>query len=123
MSPPCLPRWEEVPQMMSSTSSVFRLLRWASAARTVAARCCGWCSASAPLPTLPIPRGVRQASMIRASGIGGSSFSGRLRRVGQGEDTLGDDVVLDLERAAVDRHRLAAKPAAHRLDLVAREAL
>ena len=51
-------------QIMSSTSAVLRLLRAASAFRTVAASCWGCSSARAPLPTLPMPRGVRQASMM-----------------------------------------------------------
>ena len=38
--------------------------RSASAFMTVAARCCGCRCDSAPLPGLPIPRGVRTASMI-----------------------------------------------------------
>ena len=33
-------------------------------AEAVAARCCGWRWLSAPLPGLPMPRGVRTASMI-----------------------------------------------------------
>ena len=65
-----LPDLELVPQMTSSTSAVSKPLRSASAASTVAARCCGCRWASAPLPCLPMPRGVRQASMIRASDIG-----------------------------------------------------
>jgi len=70
MSLPCGPFWVLVPQMMSSTSAVLIALRSASAFSTVAARCCGCMSASAPLPCLPMPRGVRQASMIRASVMG-----------------------------------------------------
>ena len=66
---PCLPRWDEVPQITSSTSAVLMSLRWAMPFRTVAARCWGWKSARAPLPTLPMPRGVRAASMIQASPI------------------------------------------------------
>ena len=53
--------------MMSSTSPVSRPLRSASALSTVAPRTCGCSSASAPLPTFPMPRGVRHASMIQAS--------------------------------------------------------
>src|SRR5690606_20939586 len=78
-SPACLPIWALVPQMMSSTSAVRSELRSASAPRTAAPRCCGCMSASAPLPTLPMPRGVRQASMIKASVM----FLGLLRNVGR----------------------------------------
>ena len=66
-SPPWVPTCMEVPQTMSSTSPVSSPLRSARARRTVAPRTWGCSSASAPLPTLPIPRGVRQASMIQAS--------------------------------------------------------
>ena len=64
MSAPCMPTWVEVPQITSSTSAVLMLLRSASAFSTVEARCWGCMLASAPLPTLPMPRGVRQASMM-----------------------------------------------------------
>ena len=60
----CFPTWLDVPQMTSSTSAVLISLRSAMALRTVAPSCCGWISASAPLPILPMPRGVRQASMM-----------------------------------------------------------
>src|SRR3546814_9776122 len=60
-SVPCLPRWVEVDQITSSTVLVSRSLRSRIAASTVAARCCGWRCDSAPLPGLPIPRGVRTA--------------------------------------------------------------
>src|SRR5579864_673798 len=66
-SPRAGPVWLEVPQITSSTSAVFSLLRSAIAFSTVAPTCCGWISASAPLPILPTPRGLRQASMIQAS--------------------------------------------------------
>src|SRR4029078_1360515 len=67
MSPVCSPTWALVPQMMSSTSAVTMPVRSRSALRTVAPRCCGWMSESAPLPALPTPRGVRHASIISAS--------------------------------------------------------
>ncbi len=67
MSPPCVPDWLLVPQMMSSTVLVSRSLRSASAASTVAATRCGCRWDSEPLPGLPMPRGVRQVSMIHAS--------------------------------------------------------
>ena len=66
-SPPCVPTCMLVPKMTSSTAAVSRSLRSRIAASTVAPSCCGWMSASAPLPTLPMPRGVRHASMIQAS--------------------------------------------------------
>src|SRR4051812_28892485 len=53
--------------MMSSTSAVLMPVRSASARNTVAPSCCGWMPAKAPLPALPMPRGVRHASMISAS--------------------------------------------------------
>src|SRR5882757_2220385 len=68
-SAPCLSTCVEVPQMTSSTSSVAKWLRSASAFSTAAAKCCGCRCASAPLPALPMPRGVRHASMIKASGM------------------------------------------------------
>ncbi len=74
-SPPCVPTCMLVPQTMSSTSEVSSALRSAIAASTVAPSCCGWSSARAPFPTLPIPRGVRQASMIQASVTGTSRRS------------------------------------------------
>ena len=66
-SPPCLPSCVEVDQMMSSTVAVSSLLRSLIAFKTVAASCCGCRCESAPLPGLPMPRGVRTASMIYAS--------------------------------------------------------
>src|SRR5436190_15906164 len=53
--------------MMSSTSAVLMPVRSASARSTAAPSCCGWMSESAPLPALPMPRGVLHASMISAS--------------------------------------------------------
>jgi YVTN family beta-propeller protein len=54
---------------------------------TEAASCWGWISARAPLPTLPMPRGVLHASMIKASvtssSLGPSGrFLGVARRLG-----------------------------------------
>src|ERR1041385_5571551 len=63
----CGPRCELVPQITSSTSEVLRSLRLASSRNTVEPSRCGWICDNAPLGYLPIPRGVRQASMIRAS--------------------------------------------------------
>src|SRR3954468_5063306 len=68
-SPLCSCTCELVPQMTSSTSAVSKPFRSTSAASTVAARCCGCRWARAPLPCLPIPRGVRHASMMKASAI------------------------------------------------------
>src|SRR4029453_17540183 len=53
--------------MMSSTSAVLMPVRSASARNTVAPNCCGWIPDKAPLPALPMPRGVLHASMISAS--------------------------------------------------------
>src|SRR5439155_3095353 len=39
------------------------------------------------------------------------------------QNAFGDDVVLNFKRAAVDRGGLAAKPCAHRIEFVAREAV
>src|SRR6185436_633811 len=58
---------ELVPQMMSSTSAVLMPVRSASARNTVAPSCCGWIPDRAPLPALPMPRGVLHASIISAS--------------------------------------------------------
>ena len=69
-SPPWVPTCMLVPKMTSSTAAVSTSLRSRIAASTVEANRCGWMSASAPLPTLPMPRGVRQASMIQASVMG-----------------------------------------------------
>src|SRR5512143_1960498 len=66
----CGPRCELVPQITSSTSAVLSSLRSARALSTVEPSRCGWICDSAPLGYLPIPRGVRQASMIRASVMG-----------------------------------------------------
>src|SRR5215469_2766550 len=66
-SPPCCATCALVPQMMSSTSAVSMPVRSASARNTVAPSCCGWIPDRAPLPALPMPRGVLEASMISAS--------------------------------------------------------
>src|SRR3954454_23948367 len=79
-SPPCVATCALQPQMMSSTSAVSMPVRVASARSTVAARCCGWMPESAPLPALPTPRGVRQASMMSASVIGVILFLNSWRR-------------------------------------------
>src|SRR5271168_5525495 len=60
--------------MTSPTSAVSIRLRSAIAFSTVAPSCWGWIPESAPLPNLPMPLGVRQASMIQASFIGCSSI-------------------------------------------------
>src|SRR3982751_2672022 len=57
--------------MMSSTSAVSKPFRSTSARSTVAATCCGCRCESAPFSALPMPRGVRQASMMNASAIDG----------------------------------------------------
>src|SRR5262245_8946794 len=51
-------------------------------------------------------------SALRTAMVGISSAA--LRGFRQAENVLRDDVVLDLEGAAVDRHRLAREPSAHR---------
>src|SRR5688500_6897593 len=53
--------------MMSSTSAVLMPVRSASARNTVAPSCCGWMPDQAPLPALPMPRGVLHASIVSAS--------------------------------------------------------
>src|SRR5690606_18678243 len=63
----CWPRWELVPQTISSISAVLTLLRSAIALSTADPSCWGWKVDSEPLPRLPMPRGVRQASMIQTS--------------------------------------------------------
>src|SRR6476646_6948904 len=70
-SPLCSHTCELVPQMMSSTSAVSKPFRSTSARSTVAATCCGCRCESAPFSALPMPRGVRQASMMKASAIAG----------------------------------------------------
>jgi hypothetical protein len=66
-SPPCVPICMLVPNTTSSTSAGSRPLRSTTARRTVEPSRCGWISANAPFPTLPMPRGVRQASITQAS--------------------------------------------------------
>src|SRR5438128_8693112 len=69
-SPLWVATWALQPQTMSSTSAVLMPVRSASARSTVAPSCCGWMPDNAPLPALPTPRGVLQASMISASAMG-----------------------------------------------------
>ena len=60
------------------------------------------------------PQGARRQNPLRGQGRQGvPSGSARSVGVGQAQDPLGDDVVLDLLRAAVDRARLAGQPPAH----------
>ncbi len=68
-SPLCSQTCELVPHTTSSTSALSKPLRSTRASSTVRPRCCGWRWARAPLPCLPTPRGVRHASMMRASAI------------------------------------------------------
>src|SRR5581483_804328 len=121
-SPLCSHTCELVPHTTSSTSAVSNPLRSTSALSTVDARCCGCRCAKAPLPCLPMPRGVRHASMMKASAIPRPSLavrgilsvageggdlvqSGQLVRIADGVDA-GDAAVLDgdahcrVERAA-----------------------
>src|SRR5579872_1554596 len=51
------------------------------------------------------------------------SASDRAGHLGQVQDPLGDDVVLDLVAAAVDRAGLAAEPAAHGGEFLRGEAI
>ena len=71
MQKPCLPNWALQPTTTSSTAAVSRSLRSARARKTVPSSRWGWISASAPFPTLPMPRGVRTASMMLALGMAG----------------------------------------------------
>src|SRR5207247_8094465 len=77
----------------------------------------------------------RRAARGRASATSGASRSrgrsagaapaprrGRDPSVGEAEDALGDDVQLDLGRAALDRVAAGAKPVARRAQLVVAEA-
>ena len=90
-----------------------RRLPASSAARTNQATAVGdtivraW--GPAALPGFQVLRGSKEAAeAVRKGGLLCVwARSSRLGVVRQAQDALGDDVVLDLGRAAVDRHRLA----------------
>ena len=67
MQAPCSPAWETQPTITSSTSLLSMGLRCVNARKVVAISSWGWVSASEPTSFLPLPRGVRTASIIHAS--------------------------------------------------------